>query len=409
MSAVQIRHLEKMMENFLWNGKRSKIPLKVLQRSKARGGLRLFDIRARQCALKAKWVRQICCKPSEYDYIYNWLNVHYNDNIWNSNLKTTDIVMLFEDSFWRTVLVEWSCIHFQSNYVGSEVLEVPLWYNSCVRIDNRPVFFKKAFNSGVYKFGDILDGYYNVYTYRQFCENYGTCMTWLEYGQLKKAIPRQWFTLVHENHEVQNVELSDFIICKNPTRYVYNKYIYEHGSSYMDNYYKYFTECVYPLQFEDYLLAFRYIPKITGVTSLRTFQYRCLLGKIFTRTTLFKWNIVSNTECTACAAIHTIKHLFWDCPRSVCIWKMVAELVNNEYVLTYYTVSICKPAAHGHILNLMVLVAKYYLYACFCKGTSCTVGGFLQQLKYIKSLDKYNARSEKEKKIIDSKWKGVTL
>ena len=48
-----------MLSDFLWQGKRAKIAMSTLQTAKNKGGLRLFDIRKKQTALKIQWVKRI--------------------------------------------------------------------------------------------------------------------------------------------------------------------------------------------------------------------------------------------------------------------------------------------------------------------------------------------------------------
>ena len=50
------KEFNQIIENFLWNGKKAKIPLKILQGNKDEGGLALFDIEKRDLALKIKWI-----------------------------------------------------------------------------------------------------------------------------------------------------------------------------------------------------------------------------------------------------------------------------------------------------------------------------------------------------------------
>ena len=55
----QIKEIESVMRDFIWLGKYPKISLHMLQRKKMQGGLKLFDIRAKQQALKISWIEKI--------------------------------------------------------------------------------------------------------------------------------------------------------------------------------------------------------------------------------------------------------------------------------------------------------------------------------------------------------------
>ena len=47
-----VKKLEDMVVKFLWNNKKAKIPLRVLQLNKNSGGMNLINIRQREKALK---------------------------------------------------------------------------------------------------------------------------------------------------------------------------------------------------------------------------------------------------------------------------------------------------------------------------------------------------------------------
>ena len=51
--------IEKMIDEFIWQGKKAKIARGTLQKSKNCGGKRLFDIRSKQATLKIQWVPRI--------------------------------------------------------------------------------------------------------------------------------------------------------------------------------------------------------------------------------------------------------------------------------------------------------------------------------------------------------------
>ena len=47
--------IENEIRDYLWNGKKSKIALKILQNSKTEGGLNLVNLENKEIALKATW------------------------------------------------------------------------------------------------------------------------------------------------------------------------------------------------------------------------------------------------------------------------------------------------------------------------------------------------------------------
>ena len=190
LSRQQQAKLEKLMVDFLWCGKRSKIPLKVLQRPKTDGGLQLFDIKARQTTIKCHWIRKLWLN-SDFDYAYTWLDIDLQHLIWQCNLKSAD-TSIFKDSFWSLVLREWSSVHYREPMDNSDILHQILWYNSCIKINGKPFIFKRAYRSGICRFADILKDDCTLMNFGEICKQYGHVLTWLQYAQLTNAIPQSW-------------------------------------------------------------------------------------------------------------------------------------------------------------------------------------------------------------------------
>ena len=203
---------------------------------------------------------------------------------------------------------------------------------------------------------------------------------------------------------MDHVCIENYVTSKQPNRYIYNTIISKYAIEQMQSYLQYYNTCIDKLSWDDYMLSFRNLYKITQITSLRSFQYRCLIGKIFTRVTLYKWKISSTAECMYCYEAHTIKHLFWECPRTVRIWKEVQKMFPTRFDWSYHKITICKMAPHGHIVNLVLLITKYYLYACFCKQESYTPAGLIKTVQSTRRMEIFNA-IDKDK--IRRKWAEV--
>ena len=76
MSTETITKVEKLIESFLWNGRRPKIPLKVLQSPKNLGGLNLISLKAKDDAMKLTWFH-ILQEDEELAYlVYKKLCAH---------------------------------------------------------------------------------------------------------------------------------------------------------------------------------------------------------------------------------------------------------------------------------------------------------------------------------------------
>ena len=160
LTTEQIAQIEKLVKKFYWGegGGRGRTKLSMLQKGKNFGGLRLFDIRIHQAALKANWIwksqKSILFKHLLYNtwripnslYVNRWcLNIH---------VKHAHLVLANHKLFWYEVCHEWFKFNFSEPLDCAEILAQPLWYNSNLmtgKVKGIPtcLYNNKCINSGV--------------------------------------------------------------------------------------------------------------------------------------------------------------------------------------------------------------------------------------------------------------------
>lgn len=117
-----IDHFNVMVKNFLWEDKKPKIPLSVLNNSRETGGLRLIDLSKRDYSLKAQWVRLII----DIEFFAQCASVALDNHdvlIWYCNISPQHVLRLFCGSFWRDVLFSWSKFNFFNPSSKAQVLQ----------------------------------------------------------------------------------------------------------------------------------------------------------------------------------------------------------------------------------------------------------------------------------------------
>ena len=182
ISTRQIDNINKIINTYLWNGKRVKIPLEILQNDKKMGGLRLCNFEFKQKALKIQWVKKALVQP-KFAYIYQWLIPEIGCNVWELNISRNDINSLqLPMSFWKEVWQHWSDIHFTNKIEELSISEEIIWFNSNIRIDNEICYHPRALAAGLKKLDDIMTNSGELMAYEQMITKFGTCLTWLEYA-----------------------------------------------------------------------------------------------------------------------------------------------------------------------------------------------------------------------------------
>ena len=326
--------VESSIKKFVWNSKKCKISHDILHRNKKQGGLHLINLNWKHRALVLQWVYKIASSRT-FNYVYNWLNLGLEENIWLININEKDIdKYITVDSYWKHVLKLWAKYHFTSVLEGLESLDEIIWLNSNIRADNKPLFSKSCINAGIIKLKDIVDETtYEFKTYDNIVLEFGSCLSWLEYAQIRAAVPCTFVKGLKLSRFVNietRLELYDDKIKKNPVRELY-AYIENSESKrgYLARPLSMYIQNVEYVLENDFINLFVKLYYITKNTKLRNFQYRLLLGRIFLNDKLFKWKILASDKCDFCNYKQTIKHLFWECVSVVPLITFLFHVIGN--------------------------------------------------------------------------------
>ena len=134
----------------MWNGKKPKIALELLQNPKGKAGLRLVDIRCKLISLLSQWTYR--CKSILFFNVVssNPLIPSLGQFIWQCNLLASDVDKLIPNgSFSAEALKAWCEFSYETPKTADAILNQVIWCNSCVRIDNLPIIWDKAMRSNI--------------------------------------------------------------------------------------------------------------------------------------------------------------------------------------------------------------------------------------------------------------------
>ena len=130
-----LKQMEESIESFIWNGRKPKIPLKVLQMSKKSGGLKLVNLKRKEQALKLTWINIIKLDEQIANLAYCALCFDIKEEIWWCNLKHTDVDAMFPkcgNKFWLDVLKAWRIFQqARESHKPKALSMVQLRYKDC--------------------------------------------------------------------------------------------------------------------------------------------------------------------------------------------------------------------------------------------------------------------------------------
>ena len=157
--------------------------------------------------------------------------------------------------------------------------------------------------------------------------------------------------------------------------------------------------------------------KLRNITKYRDFQLRLLHNKIFCNNILFHWKIKDSQKCDYCEIEkQDIVHLMAECSQVKKFWKEfktfikeadITENIDNvPWSAQNFVYNSIDPHG-GHILNFLLLVAKYHIFRAKCNNEKPNFNVCKAEILMMHNIELYNAtkcnRYEKHIK----KWKTV--
>lgn len=188
-----LQTVNKLLFEFLWDGKGDKIKREHIIRDYEQGGLRMIDIHTFNKSLKASWIKKYLdpTNNGRWKFFFDVnLKMYGGKFIFSCNLHKDDIPLLkIRNPFVCEVMSIWAELHF-SDAVAISIANVGdqiIWLNSLVRIDNQPVFRKHWMDHGVCKISHLLDEGGSLLGYDAMKSNFQE-LNWLEYCSIASAV-----------------------------------------------------------------------------------------------------------------------------------------------------------------------------------------------------------------------------
>ena len=335
-----VESLKSMINKFLWNGHRPKIPLHVLQLDRSEGGLQLVDITRKDTALKTTWVKIIWEGQYPHQIPHEILHKELREKIWMCNLCAKDVekVCPTKNCFWKDILKAWCEYHYQDLNVSNQVI----WLNSHIRVNDTPIYWKTPAQKKLLYVSDIVNdrGYIS---HEEAASKYS--LTVMMLNSLKTAIPKDIVQWCMENEETSFTDhkFAQMIHLEKPSSMVY-KQLSPHSAYVSQKEEQWNVELLEEVNLRHHLAK---IKKITHVPKFQSFQYRFLLWAIITNIQLCRWKVVDSLLCMFYQdANESYEHLFWSCPKIKNVWQTVGELVEKfagkPTVISYREVVLCE-------------------------------------------------------------------
>lgn len=384
LNADFLSRFNRIIVNFLWNGKKPKIATNLLMRDKSEGGLRLVSLKDRQTALKAQWVTKINSASLWSTLFHASLPFNIGTQLWNCNLKESHVKCFIDvnvNPFWFTILQSWCRYNFTVPDTKQKILSQFLWCNSHILVAGKPFISIAAINTGLHYLKQIVKHDGRFKSYEQINTDFPNVFTWFDYAQLLSSIPIRWKTALNDDDE-SSPQLTGYQKIQNESKIaniVYTRLI-DCPNAMVARCNRWNRKLSCDMSPEHFCKQFVNIYKATVATKYRDFQYRLLTGAIVTNRLLFLWKIEETDLCSFCKqAVEDELHLFATCSFAQKCWYALQQyILKNDRAsvssqLTWNAKNIIFSSVHptpGSVINFLVIIVKQFIYRARCQDAT---------------------------------------
>ena len=132
------KQINRIITEFIWNGRKPKIRNEMLMLKCSQGGRKLVDIVQRDASQKVSWVpRLIDTKDAVMKALAHYhINAKVsNELFWECNISKKDVHTLgCKSRYWQDLVSTWAKIHHYSPEEPEDIAKQVLWYNSFIKV-----------------------------------------------------------------------------------------------------------------------------------------------------------------------------------------------------------------------------------------------------------------------------------
>ncbi len=399
LSPQENNEIQSLFYKFTWNGKPDKIKRNLIIQSYENGGLKLPHIKSFEAALKMSWIRKLI----DPNYSAPWKTLILpkfqdlgGDKFWLFNPEGLTKLKTKFNLFWQDVITAWCSFHATDHATPENIMAQPIWLNKNIKIDSKPIFYKRWTQKGIFFINDLLNENGSFYSSRDIRQKYNLQINILEYLGLLSAIPQVWKNMIKNHAKLTDVTSKIFRYLKENkkvTKYFTALAIEKLKPNSITSISKWNEKLGTPLSEDTWLKINNQVFQITDDTILRTFQFKINNNILYTNDKLYKFKIIETEQCTFCKETkETLLHHFWECHFVKTVWlrtrQKISEKMNiyidlkpETFIFNLYQ------GDHADIINLCLLLIKKFIFNCRCKGEIPTYQNAMSYINYYKDID----------------------
>ena len=402
-----IKRMERMIFKFLWKGP-DKVTRNSVINSIKNGGLNLIDIETQIKALRLSWIPRILdsTRKGPWKSYYNhYLKPYGGTFLLKCNYELKDLITLL-NGFYSDLLLWWE--EFRNAFSDINYAQRIIWNNKDIRIDNRSVFYKLYYESGIVYVPDLIFESDNKQSH-DFYRQKGLKTDFLTWTGLTLSVPKEFrsFELLPETDSIDfkhnNIQ---FDVYRAKCKHFYKLLITAKAK--LPNMSK---KLISDFDISNSLEEIYSLPKtVASETYIWSFQYRVLNYILYTNS-FFKIDLSLNDKCTFCGSSkEELYHLFFECSHAQIFWKTFSswwfELAKENITMTLKDI-ILGLLNRTDIVNYLIILGKLCIWECRKVGIYPDFNIFLKKVKIKFETEKYIANKNGTFASFRKRWEAI--
>jgi hypothetical protein len=328
-----------------------------------------------------------------------------------------------KDEFYKSMLATWAELHFQNPSDELEILKQPLWYNSLIRIGDKPVWYDNWQKNNIKYAKDIFDNNGEIMGKQVLDAKYNFQTKYLEYESLLSAIPKLWkYKLNNKGSIINDVHISEECtintdkgikkLCELDTRQIYMGLLSKQTERPTSEH-KWHEKGNVNISEEEWSSIYSSPYDLIRDTRCQAFQYKVTHRIMACRYNLKIWKIEQSDICKICnEQIDTIEHHLVLCPSTSLFWTSVISWWKANFNISfpvhmYDLIFGLSNDGNDMIINhfnYILLLARFYIYNTKRVDGKLDLYTFLLNCKN-EIMTEYNIMATQNKKeIFEKRW-----
>ena len=371
-----------------------------------KGGISMIDLSTFDKSLKLTWLRRFMLNDPKWKLVINNLYPGLHDFWKYGSIFSYKIAENINNPFWYEVFVYYKELydHIKINTL-EEFLETSFLYHKEICIGNQMVSNRELQTNNIFLIKQLMDGE-DFLSHEEFYSRHNIRLGFLSYLSIINSVKQFLSKLeIEENGRKIRYQPALNIIMKNMSgaSAIYNNFINVNNISKPKGMEKWKT--LLSVEEDDWLGYFSLLKYTTKDSKLRWFQFRILHCILTTNRSVSKYNNDQSHLCTFCnTQSETIQHLLWSCEKVNKFWSDLSSLISqrcgnvhnfsfSERLVLFgqsnfvYTDEVC---------NLIILMAKYFIYRCKVLKSSIHLKSFIKELHARYNIEKILTKESHE-------------